>query len=41
MVVADILFGGTWDFANRGSLVASLRAALRAETDTAVVPERR
>jgi hypothetical protein len=27
-VVADIAFGGGWDFANKGRLVASLRAGL-------------
>lgn len=27
-VVADIAFGGDWDFANKGSLVAALRAGL-------------
>lgn len=27
-VVADILFGGDWDFANKGSMVAALRAGL-------------
>ncbi len=27
-VVADIAFGGGWDFANKGSMVASLRAGL-------------
>jgi hypothetical protein len=27
-VVADIAFGGGWDFANKGSLVAALRAGL-------------
>jgi hypothetical protein len=27
-VVADIAFGGAWDFANKGSLVAALRAGL-------------
>lgn len=26
-VVADVVYGGTWHFANRGALVASLRAA--------------
>jgi hypothetical protein len=25
LVVSDVRYGGTWDFANRGSLVASLR----------------
>lgn len=28
-VVADVRYGGTWDFANRGSLRTSLRLALR------------
>ena len=27
-VVADIVFGGGWDFANKGSMVAALRAGL-------------
>jgi hypothetical protein len=27
-VVADIAFGGDWDFANKGGLVAALRAGL-------------
>jgi hypothetical protein len=27
-VVTDILFGGGWDFANKGSLLAGLRAGL-------------
>jgi hypothetical protein len=27
-VVADIAFGGGWDFANKGTMVASLRAGL-------------
>jgi hypothetical protein len=27
-VVTDIVFGGGWDFANKGSLLAGLRAGL-------------
>lgn len=29
LVVADVAYGGTWDFASRGSLLASLREGLR------------
>lgn len=29
LVVTDVAYGGTWAFANRGSLLGSLRAALR------------
>jgi hypothetical protein len=30
-VVGDVLYGGSWDFANRGSLVSSLQTALNDE----------
>lgn len=35
LVIADIRYGGTWDFAKRGSLVASLRATLSPDSMTA------
>jgi hypothetical protein len=28
LVVADVIYGGTWDFATRGSLLETLRSAL-------------
>jgi hypothetical protein len=38
-VVADVLYGGDWPFANRGSLVAWLRDARRPQADGGVVIE--
>jgi len=38
-VVADVVYGGTWDFANQGGLVASLRDALAAQAANSWVLE--
>ncbi len=35
LVIADVVYGGTWDFANRGSLLETLRVGLDATTPTA------
>jgi hypothetical protein len=35
LVVSDVLYDGNWPFANKGTLLQSLRAALHPETDQA------
>jgi hypothetical protein len=38
-VIADLRYGAGWDFANRGSMMTNLRAALSPETGKTITPE--